>query len=626
MNWFKGSKLMKQLIISFVVLTFFSIVVVTFISYLYSKNSLQKISFEKLSVIKEMKRREILQFLKDRMNLVQLLSDSEDTKKASLMLKKYHDSGGATPNGNFDIQTKEYTKIYNDIGAFFSNAASNFNFDDIFIICVEHGHIMYSVAQERDLGTNLKYGIYRDSSLAKLWANIVREKKLCFNDYTFYTPSNDVEAFIGAPLFDDSKNIYGVLAAKISIKKINEIMQDSTGLGSTGESYLVGQDLLMRTDSRFDSGSSILKKKVDTLSCNNALSKKSGTEITNDYRDVEVLSSYSSMEMNKNLSTDFEWAIISEIDKNEAFDPVYDLENKMIIAGIIMLILSIIVGFVAASSIAKPLVEGANTLASSVSEISSTSTQLASSSTQTSTSIAEISSTAEEVRQTVQVSNEKAGEVVERSRKVNQIAEAGKKSTEDTINGIKRIKEEMEYIAESIVKLSEQTQSIGQIIGAVTDLADQSNLLSVNASIEAAKAGDHGKGFAVVAQEVKSLAEQSKEATNQVQIILNDIQKATSSAVLATERGGKAVEAGVSLSAQAGEAITTLAKSVSESSNAALQIASSSHQQLTGIEQLAQAMDNIKEISVQNVEGARQLDEAIKNLNSLAEKLKGLAA
>ena len=100
----------------------------------------------------------------------------------------------------------------------------------------------------------------------------------------------------------------------------------------------------------------------------------------------------------------------------------------------------------------------------------------------------------------------------------------------------------MTFIADSIVRLSEQSIAIGEIISSVGDLASQSNLLAVNASIEAAKAGEHGKGFAVVAQEVRSLAEQSKESTEQIRRILNDIQKAISSAVMATEQGGKTVE------------------------------------------------------------------------------------
>src|SRR3982074_1011373 len=112
----------------------------------------------------------------------------------------------------------------------------------------------------------------------------------------------------------------------------------------------------------------------------------------------------------------------------------------------------------------------------------------------------------------------------------------------------------MEAIAESMMRLSEQTQTIGQIIATVEDLAAQSNLLAVNAAIEAAKAGEHGKGFSVVAQEVKSLGEQSRQATTQVRTILSDVQKATTTAVMATEQGSKAVEAGTRQTEAAGEA------------------------------------------------------------------------
>src|SRR4028119_2044466 len=151
---------------------------------------------------------------------------------------------------------------------------------------------------------------------------------------------------------------------------------------------------------------------------------------------------------------------------------------------------------------------------------------------------------------------------------------------------MKRIRSQMSLLAESMMRLSEQSQTIGEIIATVDDLAQQSNLLAVNAAIEAAKAGEQGKGFAVVAQEVKSLADQSKQSTTQVRTILSDIQKATAAAVMATEQGNKAVEDGVRQSAAAGESIVALGANVTEASQAATQIAASSQQQLVGMEQV----------------------------------------
>src|SRR5262249_21707647 len=146
---------------------------------------------------------------------------------------------------------------------------------------------------------------------------------------------------------------------------------------------------------------------------------------------------------------------------------------------------------------------------------------------ETATAVGETTTTVEEVRQTAQVASQKARLVADSSQKAAQISQGGRKSTEDVIAGMVRIRQQMQAMAESMVRLSEQGQAIGQIIATVEDLAAQSNLLAVNAAIEAAKSGEHGKGFSVVAQEVKSLAEQSRQATNQVRTILSEIQKAT---------------------------------------------------------------------------------------------------
>jgi methyl-accepting chemotaxis protein len=270
------------------------------------------------------------------------------------------------------------------------------------------------------------------------------------------------------------------------------------------------------------------------------------------------------------------------------------------------------------------LAEGVNVLASSASEILASTTQVASGAAETGTAIAETTTTVEEVKQTAQVASQKAKSVAESAQKANQVAQAGRRSVDASIEGMKRIQGQMGSIAESVVKLSEQSQAIGEIIATVNDLAEQSNLLAVNAAIEAAKAGEQGKGFAVVAQEVKSLAEQSKQATGQVRTILNDIQKATTAAVLATEQGSKAVETGVKQSGEAGDAIRQLADSITEAAQAATQIAASSQQQLVGTDQVAMAMENIKQASTQNMAGTKQAELAAQSLHELGQRLKKL--
>lgn len=268
------------------------------------------------------------------------------------------------------------------------------------------------------------------------------------------------------------------------------------------------------------------------------------------------------------------------------------------------------------------LSQAASQLGSSAAEILVATTQVASGTAQTAAAISETSTTVEGVRQAAQLSSEKAKSVSGTAQRVAQVSQTGKQAVEDTYTDINRIREQMDSIAQTVVRLSEQSQSIGGIIASVTDLADQSNLLAVNAAIEAAKAGEQGKGFAVVAQEIKSLAEQSKQATAQVRGILSEVQKATSAAVMATEQGSKAVEAGVKQSAKAGEAIRLLAETSGEATDTATQVMASSQQQVVGMAQIAIAMETINQAGAQNAGSMKQMETAAQNLHELGQKLK----
>ena len=276
--------------------------------------------------------------------------------------------------------------------------------------------------------------------------------------------------------------------------------------------------------------------------------------------------------------------------------------------------------------VTREIQESISVLSSSAQEIVATTTQVASAATETATAVSETTTTVEEVKQTAQLSSQKAKYVSEAAQKVALVSQGGKKSAAESIDAMKQIREQMESIAESIVRLSEQSQAIGEIMLTVNDLAEQSNLLAVNASIEAAKAGEQGKGFAVVAQEVRNLADQSKQATAQVRSILGEIQKATNAAVMVTEQGSKAVEVGVQQAARAGESVQQLAESIAEAAQAAVQIAASSQQQMAGMDQVAQAMESIKTASTQNVASTKQTESAAKNIDDLGRRLKELVA
>jgi len=268
--------------------------------------------------------------------------------------------------------------------------------------------------------------------------------------------------------------------------------------------------------------------------------------------------------------------------------------------------------------------EAVNVIASSASQISASTTELASAASQTASAVSETTSTVEEVKQTAHLSTQKAKYVFDSAEKASDVSQQGRKAVDLAVEGMNFIRTQTDSISESIMKLSERSQAIGEIIASVNDIADQSNLLAVNAAIEAAKAGDQGKGIAIVAQEVRNLAEQSKQATAQVRTILNEIQKAVGEVVMSTEQEIKAVETGMRQTSEAGESFRHLAETIEESAQAATQITASSQQQLVGMDQVVLAITNINQASSQNVAGAKQVETAAQNLHDLGQQLKQL--
>jgi methyl-accepting chemotaxis protein len=265
--------------------------------------------------------------------------------------------------------------------------------------------------------------------------------------------------------------------------------------------------------------------------------------------------------------------------------------------------------------------DAATIIGNSATDISSSIAQVTSGATETAAALTETSSTVEELKQTADMNSRKAHDVSELAENAAQASQSGKAAAQRIADEIIHIQGQMEVIGDNLTRLSEQGQNIGEIIGAVDDLSEQSNLLAVNAAIEAARAGEHGKGFTVVAEEIKSLAEQSREATRRVRTILGDIQKQTASSVMAAEEGGKAVAAAVAQETDARRAIETLADSVLRASEAATQIAVSSHEQMVGVDQVGAAMENIRTAANQNAGGMRQLEQASRQLKELGQKL-----
>jgi len=270
----------------------------------------------------------------------------------------------------------------------------------------------------------------------------------------------------------------------------------------------------------------------------------------------------------------------------------------------------------------RQIQDTAGNLTAATAEILAATTQQMRGASEQSAAISQATTTIDEVRVIAEQTSQRAGGVADLARNTIEVSETGQQAVSDAIAGMVEIKQKVESIASQVLVLSGRAQAVGEIIDTVNELAAQSNLLALNAAVEAARAGEAGRGFTVVAQEVRSLAEQSKAATEQVQEILSEIQRGVNAAVMATEEGMKGTDVGVRLAEQAGQAIHKLAGSVKESSQASLQIATAARQQLIGMQQIDQAMTSIGQATVQNVAGAGQAERAAQDLRTLAQELR----
>lgn len=235
--------------------------------------------------------------------------------------------------------------------------------------------------------------------------------------------------------------------------------------------------------------------------------------------------------------------------------------------------------------------------------------------------VQETAATVDEITHAGTQVGKRAQEVIASAQATAQISAAGLRAVEETARAMDAIREQAETVAQNIVALSEKTQAIGEIISTVNDISERSHLLALNAALEAASAGEHGRSFAVVAAEMKTLADQAKEATGQVRSILGDIQRGINTSVMLTEEAVKRVATGKERTDTTQATINEMTGRIQESVQTFQQIVASTNQQQLGIEQVMAALQNIRQASQQTAAGTRQLDTAAANLTGLSQQL-----
>jgi len=268
--------------------------------------------------------------------------------------------------------------------------------------------------------------------------------------------------------------------------------------------------------------------------------------------------------------------------------------------------------------------ESASAVAYAINEISSSSEQMAAGGAEQAQQAAEVSSFVEEMTRNIITNTENASIMAENAKEQGIKAKEGGKVVSETIEGMMKIAEVVEKSAITINGLGESSKKIGEITQVIDDIADQTNLLALNAAIEAARAGEHGRGFAVVADEVSRLAERTTKATKEITVMINQIQQETTEAVISIEEGAKEVDRGKGLVSRAGEVIETIIDGSESVTNISIEVAKASEEQSNSAEQISTNIEAIASVTQESAQGVEQIARSSEELQRLTENLEHL--
>jgi len=600
-----------------------------------------------------------------------------------------------------------YSKTHADYHPHLKYFLEKFGYYDIFLVDPESGRVIYSVYKKLDYATSLKNGAYANTGLGRAFqrANQIGKRETVLEDFASYTPSYEAPAsFIATPIFEQGIKT-GILIFQMPVAEINKIMTNNqqwkaTGMGDSGETYIVGSDFKARSISRFlieDKAnyiSALAKSGVTTYTINNIMAKgtnigfqqiqtkgvklaqsgQTGVEIFPDYRGIPVLSAYTPLNIKG-----VKWSLLAEIDQSEAFAPAVVLKKNIIRTALIVIffmsIIAIAVGFVFSSLVSKPIKQFGNSiehiikhgqinlttrikvgskdefaeLASHINHLlvntQETVQQVISSSEQLAIASEKVSAVSLQTKQIINAQHQKTEEIAtamnemiatvhEVAQSATQTAAKAHEGDEDakvgnqvisgTIDSIIQLSTNIES-AEQVVKALEQdSQEIGSVLDVIQGIAEQTNLLALNAAIEAARAGEQGRGFAVVADEVRTLAGRTQDSTTQIHNMIERLQQGTTKSAIAMKESCLHANNTVVEAQNGSVAIEKINSSITEITDMTAQIASATEEQSMVAEEINRNIIQISDFAKETIEGSEEAAKCSQEMRKLADDLQSV--
>jgi len=526
-----------------------------------------------------------------------------------------------------------YTKAHATFHPLFRNMMQRYGLADVFLIDATTGEIVYSVFKEIDFAASLRHGPLAASTFAKAFQEAVgagRRDAVAYGQFAPYLPSLMAPAsFMAAPVYD-GRDVIGVIAFQIAIDRADAIINETTGMGKTGETYAIGPDRLFRSNSRFakDLGveSTIINPtiKVDTLPVRTALDEgKAGTALTTDYRGAAVLSSWTPVTVHRGDAVGtgaVRWALVSEIDKAEVLGPINQLRTlaQGIFGATALGVLGVSMAIARRltrearrqATLVSGIVDNTHALASSSEELTSVSQQMSAAAEETTAQANLVSAAAEQVSGNARIVSGSIDNLVTSIHEIAKNAQAAAATARQAVDMAGTTSSTMNALGHS-------STEIGKVVKVITSIAEQTNLLALNATIEAARAGEAGKGFAVVANEVKELARETARATEEIGGKIEAMQGDTRRAVAAIAEIGSVIE-------RIDDLQTKIAAAVEEQSVTTSEISRNIVEATTGSTEIAENIVQVAQAAQSTAEGASNTQLSSQELARMAQALQRL--